>query len=89
MAYDGKLLRTALARFEEAKTRRAEELHRRERHIYSVLPRVAEIDRELGETVGKIIASAISNASLSALEPYARNRVRADIMRHIILSLID
>ncbi|MBR7146692.1 MAG: DNA replication protein DnaC, partial [Oscillospiraceae bacterium] len=59
MAYDGKLLRTALARFEEAKTRRAEELHRRERHIYSVLPRVAEIDRELGETVGKIIASAM------------------------------
>ncbi len=58
MAYDGKLMRTALARFEEAKTRRAEELRARERHIYAALPRVAEIDRELGETMGKIIASA-------------------------------
>ena len=43
----------------------------------------------INEREYKIIASAISNASLSALEPYARNSVRADIMRHIILSLID
>ncbi len=87
MAYDGKLLRTALARFEEAKTRRAEELHRRERHIYSVLPRIAEIDRELGETVGKIIASAMRRGAdprpaIEALkeENLALRREKAEIL---------
>lgn len=59
MAYDGRLMRTALARFEEAKTRRAEEFRARERHIHAQIPRIAEINRELGDTMGKIISSAL------------------------------
>lgn len=59
MAYDGRLMRTALARFEEAKTRRAENFHARERHIHAQIPRIAEIERELGDTMGKLISSAL------------------------------
>ncbi len=87
MAYDGKLMRTALARFEEAKTRRAEDLHARERHIYAVLPRVAEIDRALSETAGKIISSALRRGTdprpaIEALkeENLALQRERAELL---------
>lgn len=37
----------------------------------------------------KIISASISPSALSALDIRARNVIRADIMRHIILSLID
>lgn len=59
MGYDGKLMRRALARFEEAKTRRAQSYRDRERQIYAQIPRIAEIDRELSETMGKIVSSAL------------------------------
>lgn len=59
MAYDGKLMRRAMARFEEAKTRRAEALRARERAVYAAIPRIAEIDAALRATMSKIIASAI------------------------------
>ena len=59
MAYDGRLMRLAIARFEEAKTRRAQNFREREKRIYALLPRVEEIDRELSETMGKIVASAM------------------------------
>lgn len=59
MAYDGKLMRRAMARFEEAKTRRADVLRARERAVYAAIPRIAEIDASLRATMSKIIASAI------------------------------
>lgn len=37
----------------------------------------------------KIISAAISPSALSALNVRARNVIRADIMRHVILSLMD
>ncbi|MBR6726415.1 MAG: CtsR family transcriptional regulator [Clostridia bacterium] len=37
----------------------------------------------------KIISAALSPSALSALDVRARNVIRADIMRHVILSLID
>ena len=59
MAYDGKLMRRAMARFEEAKARRAEALHARERAVYAAVPRIEEIDAELRATMSRIIASAL------------------------------
>ena len=44
MSYDGKLMRRAMVRFEEAKQRRADALHARERAVYAAVPRIAEID---------------------------------------------
>lgn len=59
MAYDGKLMRRAMARFEEAKSRRAEDLRARERAVYAAIPRVAEIDALLRATMSKLVASAL------------------------------
>ena len=47
MSYDGKLMRRAMVRFEEAKQRRADALHARERAVYAAVPRIAEIDAAL------------------------------------------
>ena len=58
MAYDGKLMRLAQARFEEAKSRRADALRQRERTVCAEIPRIAEIDTALRATMSKIVASA-------------------------------
>ena len=57
MAYDGKILRRAVARYDEDKQRRAEQLRARQRACYRAEPRIEEIDLELSRTMGKIIAS--------------------------------
>ena len=59
MAYDGRLMRRALARFDEDKQRRAENFRARERAVYTKCPRIGEIDRELSHTMAKIIASGL------------------------------
>ena len=59
MAYDGRLMRQALARFDEDKQRRAENFRARERTVYTKCPRIEEIDRELSHTMAKIIASGL------------------------------
>ena len=56
MSYDGKLMRRAMVRFEEAKQRRADALHARERAVYTKCPRIEEIDRELSHTMAKIMS---------------------------------
>lgn len=40
------------------------------------------------EREASVIAAAVSNSALSSLPPSVRNSLRADIYRHIILSLI-
>lgn len=57
MAYDTKILRRATARYDEDKQRRAEQFRARQRHCYGREPRLEEIDRELSQTMAKIIAS--------------------------------
>ena len=51
MSYDGRLMRQALARFDEDKQRRAENFRARERAVYTKCPRIEEIDRELSHTM--------------------------------------
>lgn len=57
MAYDGKVLRRAAARYDEDKQRRAELFRARARECYAKEPRLEEIDVELSHTMAKIIAS--------------------------------
>ena len=57
MAYDGKVLRRAAARYDEDKQRRAEQFRARQRECYARDERLEEIDRELSHTMAKIIAS--------------------------------
>ena len=57
MAYDSKILRRASARYDEDKQRRSEQFRARQRYCYGKEPRLEEIDRELSQTMAKIIAS--------------------------------
>lgn len=59
MSYDGKIMRRALARFDEDKQRRAQRVEERRQLLYTRIPRLAEIERELGGTMSQIIASAL------------------------------
>ena len=63
MSYDGKILRRALVRFDEAKQRRAGEYARRRREVYAQNDRIREIDAELRGTMSKIIASALAKGT--------------------------
>lgn len=59
MAYDGRLMRRAMARFEDAKARREETLRARERSVCAEIPRIVEINASLRATVSGIVASAL------------------------------
>ena len=59
MGYDGRIMRRALARYDEDKQRRAEDFRARQRAVYQRCPRIEEIDRELSHTMAKIIASGL------------------------------
>jgi len=59
LAYDEKILRRSLARYEEDKQRRAEVFDRRRQEIFRQIPRLEEIDRELKSTMSQIITSAL------------------------------
>ena len=59
MAYDGRIMRQALARFEEDKQRREADFNQRRRRLYDAEPRLHEIEQQLRATMPKLIASAL------------------------------
>ena len=63
MAYDGRLMRLAMARFDGDKQRRAEDFRARRRAVYARCPRIEEIERELSHTMAKLIASGLRRGS--------------------------
>ena len=63
MAYDGKIMRRAQARFNEDKQRRTQQMEQRKELLFARIPRLAEIDRELRSTMSQIIASALSRGT--------------------------
>ena len=63
MGYEASVLRRATQRLEAERKRRAEELERRRAKIYAQLPRVAEIDRELRQTILQIISASLREGS--------------------------
>lgn len=63
MGYDGKVMRRALARFDEAKQRRSEEYARRRQQVYSREGRIRDIDLQLRGTMSRIIASALQKGT--------------------------
>lgn len=87
MAYDGKVLRRAAARYDEDKQRRAELFRARQRECYVKSPRIEEIDRTLSHTMAKIIASgfrrgADPRSAIEALkeENLALQRERGELL---------
>lgn len=59
MAYDGKIMRRALGRFEEDKQVRADRFAARREGIYRRCPRLQDIETELTSTMSRIITSAL------------------------------
>ena len=59
MPYDRKILRRAMAQYEQDKQSRAAEFARRQQQILGDIPRLAEIDRELRSTMSQIVVSAL------------------------------
>ena len=63
MAYDGKIMRCAMARWQEEKQRHAEELKQRRAQLYAKEPRLRQIEVELSSTMSKLIAGALSGGN--------------------------
>ena len=63
MAYDGKIMRRAIARMEADKQRRAEEFARRRESLYRAEPRLQDIEQQLRSTMSKIIAGALQRGT--------------------------
>ena len=59
MAYDGKIMRRALQRFEEDRTLRETRFEERRESIFRRQPRLRQIDTELRSTMSRIIAGAL------------------------------
>ena len=63
MAYDGSIMQRALARYDQDKQRRADELEQRRRMAFTRQPRLAEIERELRGKMGRIVTSALQKGT--------------------------
>ena len=63
MAYDGKIMRQAIARMDADKQRRAEEFARRRENLYRAEPQLQAIEQQLRSTMSKIIAGALQRGT--------------------------
>ena len=59
MAYDGRIMRRAMQRFDEDRRRRQEDFRRREAAVYEREPRLRDIQRQLNATMSRIITCAL------------------------------
>lgn len=59
MAYDGKVMRQALRRFEEDRQHRREALERRREELFRRQPRLREVEARLGSTMSRILSDAL------------------------------
>ena len=59
MAYDGRIMRRALQRFEEDRAARQESFARRREQVFARRPRLRQIEQELGQTMSRIISGAL------------------------------
>ena len=63
MAYDGKIMRRALLRFEEDKQQRRSRAQERREGIFAREPRLRRIESELSATMSKVIAGALRHGT--------------------------
>ncbi len=63
MAYDGKVMRLALGKFEEDRDQRREMQQRRREEIFAHSPRLRQVERELSATMSRIISSALRHGT--------------------------
>lgn len=87
MAYDGKITRRALQRFEEDRRQRQERFQDRRESVYQRQPRLREIDRELRSTMSRILSSALRRGTdpRMAVEALKQQNQRLQEQRRTLL----
>ena len=65
MAYDGKVMRLALQRFEEDRRAREERFQERRESVFRRQPRLRQVDAELRTTMSRIITGALRHGTES------------------------
>ena len=63
MAVDRKIMRRAMARWQQEKQRHADEMQQRKTQLYAREPRLRQIEAELSRTMSRLIADALSSGS--------------------------
>jgi len=91
MAYDGKILRRALQRFEEDRRQREERFQQRREGIYRRQPRLREIDGELRATMSRILATALRQGTdpRAAVESLKKQNLGLQEERKLLLDQMN
>lgn len=87
MAYDGKIVRRALQRFEEDKRERENRVRNRREAVFSRQPRLREIDGELRATVSRILSAALRRGAdpRAAVEALKKQNLGLQEERRLLL----
>ena len=87
MAYDGKILRRALQRFEEDKRAREERARDRREGVFHRQPRLREIDAELRATMSRILSTALRKGTdpRAAVEALKKQNLGLQEERRLLL----
>ena len=88
MAYDGKILRRALQRFEEDKRQREERFQSRREGVFQRQPRLREIEGELRATMSRILSSALRRGTdpRAAVEALKKQNLGLQEERRLLLA---
>ena len=87
MAYDGKIIRRALRRFEEDKRDREERTRVRRETVFDRQPRLREIDAQLRATMSRILSSALRRGTdpRAAVEALKKQNLGLQEERRLLL----
>ena len=87
MAYDGRILRRALQRFEEDRRERDQRLQARRESVFNRQPRLREIDAELRATMSRLISGALRKGAnpKEAVEALRRDNLGLQAERRKLL----
>ena len=87
MAYDGRVMRLALERFDEDRRARSEEQERRRERVFARQPRLREIEGELRSTMSRIIAQALRQGTdpIPAVERLRNENLRLQEEKRTLL----
>ena len=90
MAYEGKILRRALQRFEEDKREREERFQSRREGVFQRQPRLREIEGELRATASRILASALRRGTdpRAAVEALKKQNLGLQEERRLLLEAL-
>ena len=88
MAYEGKILRRALQRFEEDKRQREERFQSRREGVFQRQPRLREIEGELRATMSRILSSALRRGTdpRAAVEALKKQNLGLQEERRLLLA---